>query len=166
MESTKSQSELRKLLQLAWPLVLSSLISMGISITDVIMTGWLGQLQLAAGAAASDFYSTVYYVGLGVIAALSPIIGHALGAKDRVVIRRATQQAFWVVAVLCIPAVIIVWNSDFFLSLLQVKAEIITTGTPYSHMMAISFCFMLLAMVWHFFLSAHKQTQIISAPCC
>ena len=161
MKSEASESELHKLLQIAWPLVLSSLISMAISITDVFMTGWLGQLQLAAGAAASDFYSTVYYVGLGVIAALSPIIGQALGAKDRRTIRRSTQQAFWVVAVLCVPGVFIIWHSDFFLSLLQVKHEIIVTALPYSHMMAISFCFMLLAMVWHYFLSAHKRTQII-----
>ena len=134
---------------------------MGISITDVIMTGWLGQLPLAAGAAASDFYSTVYYIALGVIAALSPIVSQALGAKDSRTIRRSTQQAFWVVTVLCIPGAWMVWHGDYFLALLQVKEEIIVTGKPYLQMMAINLCFMLMAMVWHYFLSAHKQTRVI-----
>lgn len=161
MKSNRTASETLPLLQIAWPLVLSSLLSMGISITDVVMSGWLGQLQLAAGAAMSDFYSTVYYLGLGVIAALSPIIGQALGARDRRTVRRATQQAFWVVALLCVPGVLIIWHSAWFLSLLQVKTEIVQAGIPYARMMALYFCFMLLAMVWHYFLSAHKQTAII-----
>ncbi|ALP54289.1 hypothetical protein Tel_14680 [Candidatus Tenderia electrophaga] len=161
MQAQRTPSETLPLLRIAWPLVMASLLSMGISITDVVMSAWLGPLQLAAGAAMSDFYSVVYYLALGVIAALSPIIGQALGAGDRRTVRRATQQAFWVVALLCLPGVLIIGHSAWFLSLLQVKAEIIQAGIPYARMMALYFCFMLLAMVWHYFLSAHKQTAVI-----
>jgi len=153
--------ETGKLIQLGWPLALASLINMAISITDVVMTGWLGQTALAATAAASDLYSIIYYVALGIIAALSPIIGQALGAGKRRTVRHACQQAFWAVALLCLPGTLLIWHSDLVLSLLRVKAAIITTGRPYAQMMAITFCFMLLSMVWHYLLSAHKRTRVI-----
>ena len=52
--------EFSKLSKIAWPLILSSLVTMSVSITDVIMIGQLGTLELAAAAAASDFYSVFY----------------------------------------------------------------------------------------------------------
>ena len=61
-------NEVAKLAALAGPLTATALVNMGISITDVIMMGWLGPLELATGAVTSDFYSIVFYLAAGVVA--------------------------------------------------------------------------------------------------
>ena len=99
----RHQAELGAQLRIAGPLMLASLVNMGMAITDVIMMGWIGPVALAAGAVASDFYSLVFYLCAGVLGALSPIVSHARGARQHRLIRRTAQQAFWAVALLAVP---------------------------------------------------------------
>jgi hypothetical protein len=48
------------------PMIGASLVTMGISITDTLMMGWIGLTALAAGAVISDLYSLVFYLPAGV----------------------------------------------------------------------------------------------------
>lgn len=161
MNLTPYFAETGALFRIAAPLILASLITMGVSITDVVMMGWLGPTELAAGAAASDFYSIIYYFAAGIVAAVSPIVSQALGGGRDAEVKSATQQGFWIAALLSIPGGIIVWHADVALSLIGVQQDIVTTAVPYTQMMAFTFAPMLAAMVWHYFLSAHDLTRVI-----
>lgn len=66
-------AEARKTLSIAWPLAMSALVNMGISVTDVVMIALLGSGALAASAVASDFYSIIVYIAGGTLAAISQI---------------------------------------------------------------------------------------------
>ena len=66
-------AEAGKTLSIAWPLTMSALVNMGISVTDVVMIAWLGTAALAASAVASDFYSIIVYIAGGTLAAISPM---------------------------------------------------------------------------------------------
>ncbi|MEN8197683.1 MAG: MATE family efflux transporter [Pseudomonadota bacterium] len=70
-------AEAGKTLSIAWPLTMSALVNMGISVTDVVMIAWLGSAALAASAVASDFYSIIVYIAGGTLAAISPMIAEA-----------------------------------------------------------------------------------------
>ena len=157
----KSLSETVTLSKLAAPLILSSLVSMSVSITDVVMMGWIGPTALAAGAAASDFYSIIFYLASGIVAALAPLAAQSRGANDTETIRQVTQQALWTVLLLSPPGIWIIWHSDYFLSLVGVQPDIVSTASAYAHMMALTYVPMLGVMVWHYFLSAHDRTKII-----
>jgi Na+-driven multidrug efflux pump len=76
-------AEAGKTLSIAWPLTMSALVNMGISVTDVVMIAWLGTAALAASAVASDFYSIIVYIAGGTLAAISPMIAEARGARKR-----------------------------------------------------------------------------------
>ena len=76
------RTESSALLKLAGPLILTSLVSMGLAITDVIMMNWLGVAELGAGAATSDYFSIIFYLVGGIVAAMSPLISQARGAKN------------------------------------------------------------------------------------
>jgi MATE family multidrug resistance protein len=154
-------NETMALSKLATPLIVASLVSMGISITDVVMMGWIGTTELAAGAVASDFYSVFYYLATGVVAAIASMISQALGAGRFAVIRNITQQGIIVAMLVSIPGAIAVWNAEFFMSLLGLQAQIIEKAIPYAQMMAIAFVPMVGTMVFHYFLSAHNKTKII-----
>lgn len=156
---TSHAKELLALGRLAGPLVLASLVSMAISITDVVMMGWLGSTALAAGAATSDFQSIAFYLMAGIVAAVAPLVSQAYGAGDRRAIARATRQGFWVAAGAGLPGAALVWHAPLFLHGIGVSAEIVASAAPYAHTLAFAFIPMLGVMVCHHYLSAHHRTR-------
>lgn len=153
--------ELGAQLRIAGPLMLASLVNMGMAITDVVMMGWIGPVALAAGAVASDFYSIVFYVCAGVIGAVSAIVSHARGAGQYRLIRRTIQQAFWAVALLAIPGVLAIWQSPRLLAVIGVQHEIVAGAAEYARMMALTLVPMLGVAVWRQLLAAFSDTRSI-----
>ena len=156
-----SLEELRRLTFIAAPLIMASLVTMSISITDVIMIGRLGTVELAAGAAASDFYSIFFYFAAGVIAATSPLISQARGKQQFRSIKSIASLGLLAGMLTGIPAAFMVYHGSFFLGAIGVQQDIVTVAEPYSHMMAIAIFPMLATMSMHHFLSAHGKTRII-----
>src|SRR3546814_19051510 len=65
--------EARALLRLATPLTLIALVTMGMSVTAVVMVSALfGTDALAAVAVGSDLYSIVFYLCAGVLGGIAP----------------------------------------------------------------------------------------------
>ena len=153
--------EFKSLSKIAWPLILSSLVTMSVSITDVIMIGKLGTLELAAAAAASDFYSVFFYLAAGVAAAISPMISQARGKRQFREIKTIWIQGFITSAMMWVPAAFAVYHAPSMLSFIGVEQNIVATGAPYAHMMAITLFPMLALSVMHYFLSAVNRTRII-----
>ncbi len=154
-------AELGAQLRIAGPLMLASLVNMGMAITDVIMMGWIGPVALAAGAVASDFYSLVFYLCAGVMGALSPVVSHARGAGQHRLIRRTAQQAFWGVTLLALPGALAIWHSPKLLALIGVEQNIIAGAGDYAAMMAFTLVPMLGVAVWRQLLAALADTRSI-----
>lgn len=154
-------AETDALLRLAAPLILTALVNMGISLTDVLMMGWLGPTEMAAGAAVSDFYSVFFYLAAGVLAAVSPLVAQARGARTPREVRRATRQGFWAALLLSLPGALIVWHADRAMAWLGVAPQVVDTGAPYARMMALTLVPMLGVMVWRNFLAAHDRPRVI-----
>jgi MATE family multidrug resistance protein len=164
MNSNNGQEYAReagKLARIAVPLIMASLVNMSISITDVIMMGWLGSTELAAGAVVSDYYSLFFYLVAGIIAAISPLISQERGAGKKENIRNIIQQGFFLAMVLAVPGGIIVFNTDTALAAIGIESELVALGSPYAHMMAFTFVAMMAFNVMHFFLSSHEKTRVI-----
>ena len=153
--------EVTVLLKVAAPLIFASLVNMGISITDVTMVSWIGTEALAAGAVASDYYSLVFYLALGIVASVSPLVSQARGAKSKRDVRRYTQQGIWLAFIIGLPTVFLIWHADVAFALVGVEQNITNTALPYAQMMALTSLPMLMSMVWHYFLSAHQKTRAI-----
>ena len=132
-------AEMRALLGLASPLALAGVVSMGISITDVVMMGWLGPTTLAAGAATSDLYSIFFYLGAGVLQAVSPLVAHARGAGAPEEAGLAVRQGMWAAIAIALCGSVVVWHSDTLLGALGVVPAIAAEGRPYGRMMALTF---------------------------
>lgn len=156
-----SPHEFSALSKIAWPLILSSLVTMSVSITDVIMIGRLGTTELAAGAAASDFYSIFFYLAAGVAAAISPMISQARGRGQFREIKTIWLQGLIMTLLMGVPAAIAIFNAPTMLGFIGVEQGIIQTAEPYAHMMAITVFPMLALSVMHYFLSAVNHTRII-----
>ncbi len=156
-----TMAEAGKTLSIAWPLTMSSLVNMGISVTDVVRIAWLGSAALAASAVASDFYSIIVYIAGGTLAAITPMIAEARGARRPDDVRRATRQGLWVATAIALPGAVLIWNTDIVLSAIGVHAEIVETGLPYARMMALTFIPMAYMQVWRHFLAAHGRSRVM-----
>lgn len=99
-------AEMRATFALAWPLVVAQLAQTALSVTDVIMMGWLGPDALAAGTLANSYFFPILVFAIGVAGAVAPLTAQARGARDIKAIRRIVRQGFWVsitLSILLIP---------------------------------------------------------------
>ena len=71
--SRRTTGEVRPMIALALPLVLSQLATIAIGTTDIVMMGWLGPEKLAGGALGHNLFFPLFLFGLGVLTAVSPL---------------------------------------------------------------------------------------------
>ena len=107
-------TEARAMLALAMPLILANLAQSVIHATDLIFLGRLGADALAAGSLGINLYIPFLLFGLGLIAAVAPMVAAERGRKMHSVrdIRRTVRQGMWLAVTLCIPCWIILWNAE------------------------------------------------------
>lgn len=154
-------NETQKLSAIAGPLILSSLVSMGVSVIDLAMMSWLSPRSLAAGAVVSDYYSVFFYFFTGILAALTALVSQARGAKDSATITKTTQAGFMLAIIFAAMGLGILWNTDISLRLIGIEETLIRTGMPYARMMGLTFGIMVIVNLLHYFLSAHGVTKAI-----
>ena len=108
------RQEVRATLLLAYPLILTNLTQAGIQATDVIMLGWAGPRQLAAGALGANLFTIFLVFGMGLMTAASPMIAQELGARFNSIrdVRRTVRQAMWSAVVLVLPAWLALWHAE------------------------------------------------------
>lgn len=161
LEKFFSFTELSSLSRIAWPLILSSLVTMSVSITDVVMIGRLGNLELAAAAAASDFYSIFFYLAAGVAAAISALIAHARGKRQFREVKSIAYNGFISTMAMGLVVAVGIYYIPQWLAMIGVQSDIVQTGAPYAHMMALAAFPLLAVSVMHYILSALNKTRVI-----
>ena len=119
--STEGQSpwrdELRATLLLAWPMILSNLTMMLIGVTDVILLGWLGLRELAAGALGHNLAIFCAIFCMGLVTATAPMMASEKGRMAHSVrdIRRTFRQGLWVCCSVMVPIWAFLWNTEAIL---------------------------------------------------
>ncbi|MCX8572353.1 MULTISPECIES: MATE family efflux transporter [Hyphomicrobiales] len=111
------RDELRAMLALAWPMILTNLAQSAMTATDVMIIGRLGPEALAAGALGSNLYFAPLVFGLGLMYATSPMMAAELGRKRHSVrdVRRTVRQGLWMALVIVVPIWVLLWNAEHIL---------------------------------------------------
>ncbi|WDR05364.1 MATE family efflux transporter [Devosia rhodophyticola] len=153
--------ELRETFTLAWPLVIAQVAQNALITTDVIMMGWLGPKQLAAGTLASTFIMPFLVGAVGLISAIAPLVAQARGARNIRAVRRIVRQGFWatiILSALLIPLILQV--KPIFLFLGQ-NPETTMLAEQYIQIGVAMFIPGLAVVVLRSMLSAFNTTRII-----
>jgi len=124
-------AELRATFALAWPLVVAQLAGVALTATDVIMMGWLGPEQLAAGSLASSVFFPLFVGGIGVVSATSPLIAQAIGAHQGRSVRRTVRQGFWIAFLATILITPVVFQTGNFFRLIGQDPAIASLAQSY-----------------------------------
>src|SRR3954469_2581332 len=90
-------------LRLAVPMTLTQLGQIAMITTDLALIGRLGESAVAAAALAHTVYFVSFTFGLGLMAAVSPLVAQAFGAGDVRRIRRSLRVGLWVALLISLP---------------------------------------------------------------
>ena len=99
--------ELRALMRVAGPIVVSQLGGIAMSTTDVIMVGPLGAEALASAGLGNAIFISVMMLCTGTLMGMSPLVSQAFGAGDRAECRRVLVQGLWLAAILAVPLTLV-----------------------------------------------------------
>lgn len=111
------RAEIRAMLALAWPMILTNLGQTAMTATDVMMMGRLGPDALAAGTLGANLYFAPMIFGLGLVLAVSPMIAFEIGRRRHSVrdVRRTVRQGLWIALFVAVPIWLLLWQTEAIL---------------------------------------------------
>jgi len=92
---TKIRTELAKLWQIAWPVLIGQLATVGMSVADVAMTGHLSAEDLAAVALGASLWSIILVTVMGIMISINAVVAHEVGAGEFDKIPHIMRQSMW-----------------------------------------------------------------------
>jgi MATE family multidrug resistance protein len=99
--------EVRQMLRLAGPIIVSQLGGVAMTTTDTIMVGPLGAASLAAAGLGSGIHFALLVTMSGMLMGMTPLVSQSFGAGDRAECRRIAVQGLWLAALVCIPVTVL-----------------------------------------------------------
>jgi MATE family multidrug resistance protein len=157
------RGELRALAALALPLALAQLAQIAINTTDLVMMGWLGTEALAAGGLAVNIWILPALFGIGVAAAIPPLVAEALGAKRPRRVRRTVRQGLWVTAAVTVPPALALAFAAPVLEALGQTPAVATAAEAYLRAAAPGLPFAAFTMVLRGFVTSFGHTRAVLA---
>lgn len=108
-----TSAELRALLRLAGPVVLSQFATNALALIATAVIGRLGEKELAAAAYANASYYLIYMLVMGVMLSVAPRVAQASGAGDQRRIARALRGGLTLAALLTAVTLPLMWLLSF-----------------------------------------------------
>ena len=126
------RQELGATLALSWPIVLANIAINAMTLTDLMMLGWLSPRALAAGALGYNLYLPPFLLGTGLVAALSPIAAAKIGAGQGAdALRRATHQALLSALLIALVAWLGLWHTTGILKAIGEEPDLADDAGTY-----------------------------------
>ncbi len=133
----------KKLLQYAFPLMLSTALQQVYSLVDMVIVGQvLGSVGLASVSVGSQMAHFVMMISIGFTNACSILISQAYGAKNRTAMKELISTAFTVTAIAAVVSTFIAMVfRNGFLSLINTPAEAFYGAERYLFYSSLGFVF-------------------------
>jgi MATE family multidrug resistance protein len=116
---------------LAVPLIGTQLAQMALNVTDTVMVGWLGAVELAAAVLGTQIFFIVYIFGSGFAIAVMPVAAAAEGRGDARAVRRSVRMSLWVVGLYSLIAMPLLWHTEALLLFLDQDPRVASLAGAY-----------------------------------
>ena len=127
----KVKKELKLLLALGIPLVVTQLLQVSYGFVAIIMMGRVGTLELAAIGLGTSLWVMVFLATLGVLMVVSPVVARDFGAKRSESIRETFQQGLWLSSLVALVSWWMMRHVGVVMSLMSVDAAVIPLVESY-----------------------------------
>jgi MATE family multidrug resistance protein len=88
-------TEIKAMWQLAWPMLVGQLATVGMGVADVAMTGHVSAEELAAVSLGASVWSIVLVTVMGIMMAINTVVAHEMGAANYGLIPHSVRQSLW-----------------------------------------------------------------------
>ncbi|MGV3539856.1 MAG: MATE family efflux transporter [Rufibacter sp.] len=163
--SAEYRKEYKSIFWLAYPVVLSQLGHILVSVADSVMAGWIGTVQLAAASLGNSIFTIVLVFGLGISFSITPLVARADGRKNHTRIALALLNGLVLNTLMGIFLFLAFWGLSPLIRHLNQPLEVVKLAIPYVNILFLS---MVPLMVFQGFkqfaegLSLTKQSMYIS----
>jgi MATE family multidrug resistance protein len=123
----------RRILAQAWPVLIGQWALIAFGVTDTIMVGHSSPQDLAAMALGASIYGSVFVGLMGVVLALTPIIGQHYGGRRHEAIGRTYMQGLWLALWLTVVGTVAMGFPDVWLVMSAVDANVAARVADYLH---------------------------------
>ncbi len=93
--SSPVATEIKAVWQLAWPMLVGQIATVGMGVADVAMTGHVSAEELAAVSLGASVWSIVLVTVMGIMMAINTVVAHEMGAANFHLIPHSVRQALW-----------------------------------------------------------------------
>ena len=109
--------EIKAIVALAWPMVVTNFAQTAMTATDVLMLSRLGPDTLAASGLGTNLHFLFMIFGLGLVLGVAPVLAQEIGAKRHEVrrVRQTVRHGFWLSILISLPIWIVLWNGHTIL---------------------------------------------------
>lgn len=121
------------------PILGTQLAQTGLGVVDTIVAGMAGTLDLASIAVGSSIWLPVVLFEVGIMMALTPLVAHAKGAKDKKLSAHHLQQGIYLSLVIgLVTMVLLLVGTGPVMSLMGISEAIQTKTTDYLFYIALA----------------------------
>ncbi len=151
--------EVRATFALSWPIIVTNLLQIALTTTDVIMLGRLGPKALAAGVLGATLLFFFVIFGIGVVSAVAPMIARERGVRSYAVreVRRTVRQGLWSAIAIAIPVWVILWFAEPIYLALGQEPDIAASAARYMATLQWSYLPFLAYIVMRNFIAAVER---------
>lgn len=128
--------EIKQLLRLMLPILITQFAQAGFGLIDTIMAGQISSHDLAAIAIGVGIWMPVVLLCSGILMATSPLIAEAIGAKQKQNIATITHQSLWIALILGILGMLLLHIIPNFFYALKIPADLHEKTTLFLHAIA------------------------------
>ncbi|MBR3396281.1 MAG: MATE family efflux transporter [Lachnospiraceae bacterium] len=161
LSELRNKALMKKTLVLMLPIIMQQLISMGINFFDNIMIGHLGEIQISAVSQSNQFYSLVFYLGMGIGSGAIVMTSQFWGSKDLDSLKQTTSLAlklsffiylaFTLLALFIPGGILTVFSND---------PDVIKAGIPYIRYIGVTFIMAGLASTSSYILRSVNSVRV------
>ena len=156
-------ADARRIAPLAWPVLVGQLSVVAFTTVDTVLVARHSALDLAALAVGAAAYITVFIGLMGVVVAISPIVGQLFGAGRLAEAGEQLFQAGWLAVALALPGCAILVFPQPFLALGRVAPELEPLVRSYLFALAFALPAALLFTAYRGFNTAVSRPKAVMA---
>lgn len=153
----------RRIAPLAWPVLVGQIAVLAFSTVDTILLARFSALDLAALAIGAAAYVTIFISLMGVVLAVSPIVGQLFGARRLPDAGVQLQQAVWLAIGLSLLGMALLAFPAPFLALAHATPEVATKVRGYLAALAVALPASLLFTAYRGFNTAVSRPKAVMA---
>jgi MATE family multidrug resistance protein len=154
--------ELRAMIRLAVPVVLSELGWMAQGVVDTIMVGKLGPAAIGAVAVGNAVYYTPSLFGIGLLLGLDTLVSHAYGRNDHEECHRWLAQGVYLACIVTPPLMLLIALASFGFARVGVVPEVAGMAGSYLRILNLSTLPLLLYGAARRYLQGVGQVRVIT----